>query len=62
MTDKPILYTLEEAKMELKRNECASMGHSFTVYLDNLQDEPTRLQCNRCGKQWWIGGEGVKES
>ena len=57
------LYTLEEAKVELSKEECRTQGHTYIVYVDDKVDQPTRVQCGRCYKQWPIerGDDEAKE-
>ena len=56
------LYTLAEAKVELHKSQCRVEGHELTIYVDDLND-PTRIQCGRCGRQWPIerGDDEAKE-
>lgn len=45
-------YTLDEAKRELARRECALQGHDFDVVVD--LNEPARFYCSRCGTSWAV--------
>jgi hypothetical protein len=45
-------YTLEEAKLELAREECALYGHDFDV-IANAGNIPLAVVCSRCDHPSW---------
>lgn len=45
-------FTLEEARLELAKQECSRYGHSYDVVVSMGSDGPTTIQCDRCGKAW----------
>jgi len=46
------LYTLEEARREMARRECAGFGHDLDIVYQGA--EPVRLVCGRgCGHRGW---------
>jgi ribosomal protein S27AE len=46
-------YTLEQARIELARRECAAAGHDFNIISTGAGD-PVKIVCGRCGKRWGI--------
>lgn len=45
-------YTLEEARVEMARQECAVHGHDFDV-IEEFGAGPVALICSRgCGESW----------
>lgn len=52
MTDEE-RYTLEEARLELARQECMMHGHQFSV-VSVIGLGPSLLKCDRCGDSWTI--------
>lgn len=47
-------YTLEEAKLELNKEECGRYGHDYQVMVASGKNEPAFIYCVRCGVQWDI--------
>lgn len=48
MTTEEKRYTLEEARAEMARQECARHGHSWNV-IQALTGGPMRIVCESCG-------------
>jgi len=46
-------YTLEEARVILREEECNRRGHDFEV-VQNGKGEPSSILCARCGRLWKI--------
>jgi hypothetical protein len=47
-------YTLDEAKAEIARQECATYGHDYMTVVWMGGNEPTGVTCSRCGQHWPI--------
>lgn len=47
-------YTLNEARLELAKEECRRRGHVFNVLISSSGD-PERITCDRCGRSWPAG-------
>lgn len=45
-------YTLDEARRELARRECAMHGHDVETILIVQTGQPRLLLCARCGQSW----------
>lgn len=54
MSDEP-RYTLEEAKLEIARRQCAMNGHDFELVMQIGKAWPTAILCERCGEQREVG-------
>ena len=50
-------YTLEEARREFARRECANHGHSWNV-IQSVGGGPMRIVCESCG---WSGAVEMGE-
>jgi hypothetical protein len=59
VSDEP-RYTLNEAKLELNRQECARHGHDYNIIANPVGSwrrdghEPTEVVCDRCKKRWTV--------
>ena len=49
-------YTLDEARRELARRECAADGHAWDV-VTGSGARPILLFCDRCHRSWSVGQE-----
>ena len=47
-------YTLEEAKAEIARRQCAQEGHYYNVLTTHGTNAPVSVICDRCGQSWGI--------
>ena len=48
-------YTLDEARVELARGECAVHGHDFEIVQAFGNNAPVKIFCDRCGRSWPVG-------
>ena len=46
------LYTLAEAALENKRQECARFGHDYNTIVAIGYNRPHLIICHRCGESW----------
>jgi hypothetical protein len=50
-------YTLDEARVELRRQECLIEGHDYDVMRIYGRNEPAFVRCTRCGMSWDVNTE-----
>lgn len=48
------LFTLQQAKLELAKQECAIHGHDFDVLSTVLSSDPRQVLCSRCSQTWKV--------
>lgn len=49
-------YTLDEAREELRRQECMTRGHDYRVEI-RVDGEPAFVICNLCNMTWRVPRE-----
>lgn len=45
-------YTLDEARVIIKKQHCTTYGHDYSVVAKRLMNSPVRVVCDNCGEKW----------